>query len=160
MSRDGTAPVNRCFPAKRLKCNRGNPCDQCIKRNIGAKCTYVPYVHCRDPTRAALPRSGRFGIGALGGELPPQERLRFLEGMVIKLKRELAAQRGSGQPAGDTASTADLRSEVGGDATPTPTGPLLGARYVDKNNWEGIIDDVNTHQIFLFTGGMLGCALT
>ena len=75
--------------------------------------------------------------------MAPLERLRYLEGMVLKLKRELA-QQGVSISSGEAESNAgDLRSEAGADSEPTPAGSLIGTRYVDSSNWEGIINDVS-----------------
>lgn len=139
---------------KKLKCNRSQPCDQCIKRNIISTCNYVPYSYPRDVLRAQAAISQR------GGRSPPmdsngQERLRYLEHLVTVLRRQLAERGGSSEDSSASSAKAagakpptdtklpETPGDLSGVKITTPAGNLVGdLRFVDAANWEAILDDV------------------
>lgn len=129
---------------KKLKCNRQSPCDQCLKRDIGAECQIIPYE-----TRSERPNhtaTGRFASSQPSASAPTsrsrsqisdpglQARLKHLERLVHVLK---AQRRESVEDANEDA----LPVEVVKNAAKAGLSPG-DQRYLDPANWEAIVDDL------------------
>lgn len=104
----------------RLKCNRGLPCDACMKRN--KLCSYASNAD-RSETR-------------VGKNSSVAERLKHLESLLVAV----AGQKGPIPPIGNnsTASVSKEDSEARIDNT-VPSGL---PNHLDSSHWSSILDDI------------------
>ncbi|KAL6812337.1 fungal-specific transcription factor domain-containing protein [Trichoderma camerunense] len=125
---------------KKLKCDRGHPCDNCAKRNLSQSCQYATPT-----TRSRTAQTRRVAYSS-----DISERVRHLENLVLSL-----AARNSGLQ-NQSADSATIRVAVpdndGGQegltssqeiGTPgTMHGDQMGTRWFDDTHWQAIMDDI------------------
>ncbi|PTB65489.1 hypothetical protein BBK36DRAFT_66113 [Trichoderma citrinoviride] len=110
---------------KKLKCDRGHPCDNCAKRNQSQSCQYAtPAVRNRTAQARRVTYSGDIA-----------ERVRHLENLVLSL-----GARNSGLQ-NQSADAAAIRVAVP-DNDGTMLGDQMGTRWFDDTHWQAIIDDI------------------
>ena len=136
----------------RLKCNRGSPCDSCVRRGLSSLCTYAP-----NASRGKPASSGR-------GEL--KDRLNTLENLVSSFLSVDAVIRPRTSPenqilTGNDAITgpsgigvntpSEQESSISGSTVEealTPETPHLQetlsgqVNYIDRGHWLSILDDI------------------
>lgn len=148
--------------SQRLKCNRGHPCDNCLKRNLGVSCQYP------DATLRRTAQASR-----VTGSNDIANRVRHLEHLILSLRSSNSGQHSGLQPqlgpstkplptgaalleyaAEQPQSTAPISAGIplekepsaAEEASITSTGTMiayqLGTRWVDSSHWQAILDDV------------------
>ncbi|KAM6485755.1 fungal-specific transcription factor domain-containing protein [Trichoderma sp. SZMC 28011] len=123
---------------KKLKCDRGHPCDNCAKRNQSHSCQYAtPTIRSRTAQTRRVTYSSDIA-----------ERVRHLENLVLSL-----AARNPGLQNQNVDSTAirvvvpdndgDVRALSQEIGTPgTMHGDQTGTRWFDDTHWQAIMDDI------------------
>ena len=130
-----------CAPCrfKKLKCDRGHPCETCVKRGDAVNCTYgkVPIPKPFEPTSDASVPSNRGRA---------QERLRHLEQLVMQM---VDTSNGVKSPPESSREGTDSSIEKPGIGTATSIakeGHLQygssEARYVGSTHWSAIMENI------------------
>lgn len=124
-----------CAPCrvKKLKCDRGHPCETCVKRGDPTTCNYgksAPVSNASKPeTNGANPKG------------KAQERLRHLERLIMQMVDQ------NGAPSQQTAAGSSLEnvqdsepgvSSAGGQFHFAPS----ESRYVGSTHWSAILDNI------------------
>jgi len=120
-----------CAPCrfKKLKCDRGHPCETCIKRGDEESCTYGKL------TALPKPDSGTRGKA--------QERLRHLEQLVM----QIVDPKGT-SPLSSDKSRFEPDSSHGSSSSPSLTreGHLqygsIGSSYVGSTHWSAVLENI------------------
>ncbi|RVX70350.1 hypothetical protein B0A52_05849 [Exophiala mesophila] len=134
-----------CVPcrAKKLKCDRGHPCETCVKKGDAAHCTYG---------RAAAPGPRHDLIDASSNN-KIQERLRHLEELVLQMVEKTPEESIDGP---STASETSRESTVGSDDTGSGQNGHLEygsseARYMGSTHWSAILENIQEMKTSLGT---------
>lgn len=140
---NGVSKVNRrnrqpvsCTPCrvKKLKCDRGHPCETCVKRGDDASCAYGP-VNIGSRHQSSTSDGGR--------RAQAQDRLRNLENLVMQMMKVNSIKDGP-QP---LVATPD--DKAGDDSKPAmPNDGHMRvegseAKYVGSTHWSAILDSIN-----------------
>ena len=144
--RSGAIPTDEL---RRLKCDRGHPCDQCGRRKQENLCQYASNS-ARGTTsfrKAAAPRD-------------ILTRIRYLEELVLSLHRDSSTERkrestgtaetpsATPHPQSDNTTTEIPREEIsvsdksGIESPGTMITDQVGTRWVDATHWQAILDGV------------------
>ncbi|KIX03756.1 uncharacterized protein Z518_07309 [Rhinocladiella mackenziei CBS 650.93] len=129
-----------CAPCriKKLKCDRGHPCETCIKKGDQASCTYgktAPIFNRSEAHTNAVNNHNN------NGRSKAQERLRHLEQLVMQMVDNSV---GPSQPSESMAAASPERD------APNPTIATEGhlqvgsseARYVGSTHWSAILENI------------------
>ncbi|KAF2278277.1 uncharacterized protein EI97DRAFT_249612 [Westerdykella ornata] len=113
-----------CGPCRhrKLKCNRGHPCDNCIKRGDTASCTYAS---------PGSRKKSSSGTGANGSPDDMQNRIDRLEGLILSLMTNGA------QSAGPAAAQAAIANTLAG----CPYGSSENSYSASHSNPESIREE-------------------
>ncbi|KAF4633507.1 hypothetical protein G7Y89_g4612 [Cudoniella acicularis] len=129
---------NQCQKSK-LRCDRGQPCGSCIKKDEAAACTYQ------------RPTGTRTDINH---NVMAEDKLLHLESLVKQLMQNQALPL-SGNDTIST-NTASPHERISG-LTETVDGPrgeqLESARYIGSTHWSAILEDI--HELKVTLGGRL-----
>lgn len=106
--------------ARKLKCNKGHPCENCLKRNEGDACVY-------GKTSPAVPVSTRKDESR-SSTLKAQERLNRLEDLVRSMVE--SSESNDRKPANSTIPTLTRAAADGGS-------------YVGATHWSAILEHIN-----------------
>lgn len=144
----------------RLKCGRGHPCNQCVKRNRSSLCAYATAPVRQRPSKSM------------------QSRLSHLESLVIGLMNDQPLRNGSSPPNSMPVSNSgtslvhevqsvngedsfnhsrESQSKPSGEQSPsgieTASGHIVigmnETAYVGATHWAAILEDVNQFQLLV-----------
>ena len=132
----------------RLKCDRGQPCDTCLRRGLSLSCTYP------NPNASQRPHVGQ---GRTLASSDVQERVEQLESLV----RSMMGKAGTGRSTDDmtvtkldvqrsppqNAENDNIANLLSQDSSPLPgsgrmTLESAETSYVDSAHWAAILDGV------------------
>ncbi|KAF2493453.1 hypothetical protein BU16DRAFT_619779 [Lophium mytilinum] len=131
--------------SRKLKCDRGQPCKNCVKKPPGS-CVYVTQVHNNRKTM-----TGSVGTSSSNRNQSVSNvnsRIRRLERLVTSLA-ETQPHEKSGDVTGPESNAGDgIRSRAIEDdiANPAPQLTANGpeTRFVDSSHWEAILEDIHS----------------
>lgn len=129
--------------AKKLKCDRGHPCETCIKKEDAAHCTYGR-VAAAGPRHDLTDASSNNKI---------QDRLRHLEELVLQMVEKGSEDSVDGP---GTASGTSRESTAGSDKTGSGQNGHLEygsseARYMGSTHWSAILENIQEMKTSLGT---------
>ncbi|EXJ93043.1 hypothetical protein A1O3_01599 [Capronia epimyces CBS 606.96] len=135
-----------CGPCrlKKLKCDRGHPCETCIKKGDQRSCTYGKAA----PAAAtARPEAGSASVSSRG---KAQERLQHLEQLVMRMvdgsaSASASASTGSSATSSSQADTAATDADPGSSSMAKEGHLHVGpseSRYVGSTHWSAILEDI------------------
>jgi len=137
-----------CAPCrtKKMKCDRGHPCETCIKRGDPTSCYYG-----KNPPPSTKPESQ--GTNSKG---KAHERLRHLEHLILQMvDRNGQSGSSSQQTATDDASGSLDSSGDSNTGNPRVASDLQGnsseSRYVGSTHWSAILDNIQEIKVALGT---------
>ncbi|KAK5050612.1 hypothetical protein LTR84_003894 [Exophiala bonariae] len=137
-----------CAPCrvKKLKCDRGHPCETCIKRGDPTICTYGKNVSASTNSSSKPETNGTNSKGKA------QERLRHLEHLIMQMVDQnghglvLGSQPPASTNAPGSGSQGGLVESESGSEAPNAAGRLQlassGAQYVGSTHWSAILDNI------------------
>ncbi|KAF2096237.1 hypothetical protein NA57DRAFT_43321 [Rhizodiscina lignyota] len=123
---------NPCRKSK-LRCDRGQPCNSCAKRQDGAVCSYQ-----RETNHQAL----------------PSDRLNHLESMIKLLMQNQASSQSSNGVVVSKPVTPPSLPQDPGPVDQTRSEEADGIKYVGSTHWSSVLDDIQELRAAL--GGSLG----
>lgn len=137
-----------CAPCrtKKLKCDRGHPCETCIKRGDPTSCYYGKIA-------PASTKPESHGTNSKG---KAQERLRHLEHLIL----QMVDQNGQNGPSSQQTATDSATCSLENSADPDPGEPGVAghlqfgnseARYVGSTHWSAILDNIQEIKVALGT---------
>ncbi|KEF52194.1 uncharacterized protein A1O9_11821 [Exophiala aquamarina CBS 119918] len=137
-----------CAPCrtKKLKCDRGHPCETCMKRGDPTSCYYG-----KNASASTKPES--HGTNSKG---KAQERLRHLEHLILQMVDQNGQNGSHSQQTSADSATDSLGNPVDSEpAEPGATGHLqfgsTEARYVGSTHWSAILDNIQEIKVALGT---------
>lgn len=142
-----------CIPCrlKKLKCDRGHPCETCIKKGEQSACTYgkltpsvaAPRIEVGGGSGSGSSNGTSSGSDTANSHGKAQERLRHLEQLVMRMVDNTASSSSPTTSSNDAATT--IGSEAG-DSSIVKEGHLqVGAsesRYVGSTHWAAILENI------------------
>ena len=130
---------NQCRKSK-LRCDLGQPCSSCIKRDEAAACTY------QRPPGLVVDNS----LHAVA-----EDRLLHLESMVKHLmQNQPSPQLGTNLLSAKPVAPPDLPHDLGEDVGQPRSAQVDSTRYVGSTHWSAILDDL--HELKVVLGGSAG----
>ena len=136
----------------RLKCDRGNPCDNCIKRDLAASCTFIHAAAVRaKPAQAQRSVNGH-------NQKDIHDRIRHLEGLVVSLMQQqppstphhvsLAANNTATSPPKAPYSSPTSNENTALDNASSSLGLITiednQSKYIGGSHWAAILDSVHS----------------
>ena len=131
-----------CAPCriKKLKCDRGHPCETCVKRGDEASCNYGKTAS----TKSSDPLSNSGNIS--NGRGRAQERLRQLEQLVLQIVDNPNAQKLTPQSSRANTDSPSDNSDTAPTSSIAKEGHLQygssESRYVGSTHWSAIMENI------------------
>ncbi|KAK9233794.1 fungal-specific transcription factor domain-containing protein [Lipomyces kononenkoae] len=135
---------------RKLKCDRRQPCETCVRRGLSLSCTYVPF-HSKEPERHDQRQVGPAGTSAI------QDRIGQLETLVTSLMNNLQRSNPPRAISGEKHDSPNPSSAVAApelvynfNQEPSPLADSVGrisldsteTVYVESAHWTAILDGI------------------
>ncbi|KIW29637.1 uncharacterized protein PV07_05440 [Cladophialophora immunda] len=154
ISKRNRQPVS-CFNCriKKLRCDKGHPCETCVKRGDESSCVYgnIPLPKSSDPSSA----NGTNTAHAANKRGQAQDRLRHLEQLVMQMVGNTTSAQSSqdSEAAASPGSALDIDTST---ASIAKEGHLQygssESRYVGSTHWSAILESIQELKSALSSG--------